>query len=275
VTTTRVDLAGTGTAIEQAHVALCDALGGRGLRLEAFDRARWSASALEEAASFWRQRMASEHRSVPVFLLLAAQLVEAGAPLDAQTVMIRMAQDEVRHTEICGRMLVALGAEPAVTVDVSVEPLAAHEGCTLRERALRNVLYTTCLSEMIAIARQTDALEHTDDETARAVTRAILTDEVMHGMFGFHYLEARPVEAELCASLSTYLVHAFAILEEEMAAPLARVARPSAEAMRLGVIDPVRARDVFYATIEHAIVPGLERHGLGAARSWRGRRRLA
>jgi hypothetical protein len=219
--------------------------------------------------------MASEHRSVPVFLLLAAQLVEAGAPLDAQTVMIRMAQDEVRHTEICGRMLVALGAEPAMTVDVSVEPLAAHEGCTVRERTLRNVLYTTCLSEMIAIARQTDALEHTDDETARAVTRAILTDEVMHGMFGFHYLEARPVEDELSASLSTYLVHAFAILEEEMVAPLARVARPSAEAMRLGVIDPVRARDVFYATIEHAIVPGLERHGLGAARSWRGRRRLA
>lgn len=274
-----VGIAGTGTEIERAHRALCAALGGRELRVEAFERGRWSAEALDEAARFWRARMAAEHRSVAVFLLLGAQLIEANAPLDAKTVMLRLAQDELRHTEICGAMLGALGAEPRVELDVAVAPLAAHAGCSPVERALRNVIYTTCLSEMIAVARLTDALEHTEDETARAVTRAVLADEVMHGMFGFHYLEASravlDADADLRASLDHYLVHAFAVLEREMVKPPGTHRVPTPEAMALGVLDPERARAVFYATIEHAIVPGLQRHGLAADAAWRDRRLLA
>jgi hypothetical protein len=273
-----VGIATTGTEIERAHRELCAALGGRDLRVEAFERGRWSAEALDQATRFWRKRMAAEHRSVAVFLLLGAQLIEANAPIDAKTVMLRMAQDELRHTEICGAMVSALGAEPRVELDVAVAPLATHTGCSPGERALRNVIYTTCLSEMIACARLTDALEHTEDETARAVTRAVLVDEVMHGMFGFHYLEASRVElaadAELRASIDRYLIHAFAVLEREMVTPPGTHGGPSPEAMALGVLDPARARGVFYATIEHAIVPGLERHGLAAGAAWRDRRML-
>ncbi len=273
-----VGVVGTGTAIEDAHRALCAALGGRDLRLEAFAPARWSPGALAEASAFWRSRMAAEHRSVAVFLQLAAQLLEANAPLDAKTVMLRMAQDELRHTEICAAMLGVLGAVPAVELDVAVAPLATHAGCSLDERALRNILYTTCLSEMVAVARLTDALEHTADETARAVTRAVLVDELMHGTFGFHYLEAIAArladDAPLRASLAGYLVHAFAVLEREMVAPPDARA-PSAEAMALGVIHPARARAAFYGTIEAAVVPGLERHGIAAAAAWKDRRLLA
>ncbi len=274
-----VGIAGTGTEIERAYRELCAALGGRDLRVDAFERGRWSPDALDQATRFWRARMAAEHRSVAVFLLLGAQLIEANAALDAKTVMLRLAQDELRHTEICGAMLGALGAEPRVELDVAVAPLAAHAGCSPAERALRNVLYTTCLSEMIAVARLTDALEHTEDETARAVTRAVLTDEVMHGMFGFHYLSANravlDADADLRASLDHYLVHAFAVLEREMVTAPGTRRTPTREAMALGVLDPDRSRDVFYATIEHAIVPGLERHGLAAAAAWRDRRLLA
>lgn len=272
-----VGIAGTGTDLERAHRELCAALGGRDLRVEAFERGRWSAATLDEATRFWRARMAAEHRSVAVFLLLGAQLIEANAPLDAKTVMLRLAQDELRHTEICGAMVGALGGEPRVELDVAVAPLAAHAGCSPVERALRNVIYTTCLSEMIAVARLTDALEHTEDETARAVTRAVLADEVMHGMFGFHYLEAsrEALDADLRASLGHYLQHAFAVLEREMVKPPGTHRVPTREAMALGVLDPERARAVFYATVEHAIVPGLERHGLAAGAAWRERRLLA
>lgn len=274
-----VGIAGTGTEIERAHRELCAALGGRDLRVEAFERGRWTEEAIDQATRFWRKRMAAEHRSVAVFLLLGAQLIEANAPIDAKTVMLRMAQDELRHTEICGAMVGALGGEPCVELDVAVAPLATHAGCSPVERALRNVIYTTCLSEMIAVARLTDALEHTQDETARAVTRAVLTDEVMHGMFGFHYLEASRVQlgadADLRASLDRYLIHAFAVLEREMVTPPSTRGGPTHEAMALGVLSPERARDVFYATIEHAIVPGLERHGLAAGAAWRNRRLLA
>lgn len=270
-----VGIAGSGTEIEDAHRRLSEALGGRALHADGFERERWSEDARAAAIRFWRRRMEAEHRSVAVFLGVGAQLIEANASLDAKTVMLRLAQDELRHTEICGVMVRALGAEPVVEIDVAVAPLATHAGCSLRERALRNVLYTTCLSELVAVARLVDALEHTEDETARAVTRAILADEVMHGMFGFHYLTAVGPEladdGALRASLATYLRHAFAVLEREMVGGLDGLARPSPEAMRLGVIDPVRAREVFYQAVGAAVVPGLEQHGLAAAAAWRDR----
>jgi hypothetical protein len=47
------------------------------------------------------------------------------------------------------------------------------------------------------------------------------------------------------------------------------------DAIELGVLVPRRAHEVFYGTVEHAIIPGLEARGVPAARAWRERRRLA
>lgn len=270
----RVDLRRSGVEIARHHDQLCAAMGGRELHVARFDRSAHASDDLAVARAFWLARMEAEHRSVQVFAQLGGQLLEAGAPIDATTVMLRLAQDELRHTEICGAMVAALGGEPAFDADLTIRPLATHAGCSPAERALRNVLYATCLSEMVACARLVDALEHTTDETARACTRAVLADEILHGTFGFHYVETiGPLDDETRASVERYLVHAFAVLEREMASP-PRGPRPSPGAMALGVIDPVRARVVFHGTIEQAVVPALERHGLGAARAWRDRRIL-
>lgn len=43
----------------------------------------------------------------------------------------------------------------------------------------------------------------------------------------------------------------------------------------MGLEDPAIAFEVFYGTIAHAVVPGLERLGLPADRAWKGRRLLA
>lgn len=265
------------TALRGEHQRLCSALGTGVLAPEAFDASAYSAEVLAEARAFWRARMASEHRSVGVFLELSRQLIEANAPLDAKTVMLRLAQDELRHTEICGVVLRALGETPSLSRDSRVAPLARHAGCGLEERALRNVLYASCLSEMVAAARLVDALEHTTDPLARAATRAVLADEVMHGRFGFLYLEASQgylaAHPDVRGSLAEYLRHAFAVLERELAgAALARAHRPSPAAQALGVLDPRRAREVFYGTIEAAVVPALEQQGLDAGRAWRERR---
>jgi hypothetical protein len=272
----RVDLAGSGGEIARQYGRLCDDLGGSPIDPARFERRAYTDADLAHARRFWIARMRSEHRSVQVFLQVAGQLIEAGAPLDAQAVMVRLAQDEVRHTEICGQVVVALGAEAAIEVDATIRPLASHAGCSPVERALRNVIYTTCLSEMIACARLVDALEHTTDELLRAATRAILADEVLHGSFGFHYLATlAPVLAgdpALRDSLAAYLQHAFAVLERELVTPLAGIPVPPPGAIGLGVIDPRRAHDVFFNAIDHAIVPALEGHGIAAGDAWRNRR---
>lgn len=244
-----------------------------------FSRDTYSRAALDEAAVFWRARTVSEHRSISVFTLLAAQLIEANAPLDAKTVMLKLAQDEVRHTELCSQFLVLLTGEQSLAMDVHVEPLATHLGVSPFERALRNVIYTTCLSETIASARLIHALESTKDAFVRSITRLIIQDEVMHGRYGFLYLEACAEtlreEPGLAASLATYCQHAFAVLEDALAPKsLRHRASPSNEARSLGVLDPGEAYDVFHQTVVHVIVPGLEERGIAAADAWQ-RRALA
>jgi hypothetical protein len=58
------------------------------------------------------------------------------------------------------------------------------------------------------------------DPFLRDVTRVVLSDEVVHGQFGFFYLEvwrdwleARP---EVRQSIARYLRHGFVIMEETM-----------------------------------------------------------
>jgi hypothetical protein len=146
------------------------------------------------------------------------------------------------------------------------------------ERALRNVLYTTSLSEMVAVAMLVDELDRTTDPFLREAVRQILSDEVLHGQFGFHYLEAwRPWldrHPEAVAGLERYLQHAFVVIEAELAGPPRAPKKLTDDEQALGLPDGARHRDIFYGAMEQAIVPGLERLGIAAGKSWRERRRL-
>jgi hypothetical protein len=246
--------------------------------LEPFDASPYPPAAILQVRNEWMRRMVVEHRSSMVFAQLAQQLFEANATLDTIVVMMRMAQDELRHTATCAEAIVTLGGEARVETDFVVEPLARHGAATAEERALRNVIYTTCLSEMVACARFVATLDHTTDPYLRGMVRRLLADEVLHGQFGFHYLTAWSPwldgHPDVRRSLERYLVHAFAVLEEELA-PKPPFAAPSAAVRALGGADPELAREVFYGTVQGAIVPGLERLGLEAERAWTERQRLA
>jgi hypothetical protein len=222
--------------------------------------------------------MEGEHRSTTVFSSLAAQLVEANATIDAKTVMLRMALDELRHTETCGEVVAALGGGSSCTMDVSVAPLARHRGCSPEERALRNVIYTSCLSEMVAVARLVDELDATKDPFLRDATRRLLADEVLHGQFGFLYLESwKPwldAHADARASLEHYLTHAFAVLEAELAGPKTPRTKWTDDERALGLAGTATPFTIFHDTITHAVVPGLERFGIDARKAWKKRRRL-
>src|SRR5438128_5634440 len=109
-----IGIEGSGTALEKEYRAVDEALRRTEQLVPSFDAAAYAPRAIERALSMWRQRMAVEHRSTTVFSNLAAQLFEANASLDAKLVMLRMAQDEIRHTETCGQVVRALGGEPRV-----------------------------------------------------------------------------------------------------------------------------------------------------------------
>lgn len=271
----KVTTALSGGALEDEYRLVDEGIGRTTALSQAFDASLYDPRAVASARKAWSQRMVLEHRSTAVFGELALQLFEANASLDAKLVMLRMAQDELRHTATCADVVATLGGERTFEADVRIEPLARHRDCSVEERALRNVVYTTCLSELVAVARLADELESTRDPFLREATRRLLADEVLHGQFGFHYLEAwRPwldEHADVRRSLERYLRLAFAVIERELVPPGLRPWALSEDELALGLAPYERGRAIFFETMEQAIVPGLERFGLAAGEAFRGR----
>jgi hypothetical protein len=219
--------------------------------------------------------MRAEHASVPTLTALAGQLVEAGATLDAQGVVLRMALDELRHTEICGAAVRALGGEPTCEPDPA-RPLPTWPGSSPEERALRNVLFGNAMIEMVNAANLVDWLDSMSDPYLREATRLLLADEVQHAAFGFDYLEAwGPWLAErpdVRRSLDAWLRRAFAELERVRSGAALGARALTADQVALGIADPERLTLVLHQTVEGAIVPALEGFGLAAGVAWRERR---
>lgn len=262
-----------GTPIAEHYRRYSTAIGREPPSLSAFRVSDYDPISVKAARAHWKKRMVDEYCSTTVFSALASQLVEANASLDTSVIVLRMAQDEFRHAEICGRVVTAMGGTPRATFDSAVQPLALHSGCCAKERALRNVLVTS-ISEMHSVAYFVASLDRMTDVCLQEVTRSLLSDEVLHGQFGFHYLESCSEwlsdNPEIRASVSNYLRHVFACCERDfIREPSRRV--PGADDDELGLVPNELGREVFLETMEKAVAPGLERFGLDGNRAWQTR----
>ena len=272
--TPALTLAGSGTALEGEYRRAIDALLRCPAQPAAFDAARYDPAAVAEARELWQSRMRSEHDSVPALLALADQLIEAGATNDAQGVVLRMALDELRHTEICGEAVRALGGDPTCGPRPTVR-LPVWPGVSPEERALRNVIFGNALIETVNTANLVDLHDTMSDPCLREATRQLLSDEVQHAAFGFDYLSAwapwlaeRP---EVTASLDRWLRRAFGELERARSPSAPEPRALTADEAALGIPDPARVTLVLHQTVEGAIVPALSGFGLDAAAAWRER----
>jgi hypothetical protein len=259
-----------GTPLADEYRAIVAACARTSTDFGSFDASVYDPSSVREASARWRKRMVDEYGSTTVFSALTAQLHEANATLDATAVTLRMAEDELRHAEVCGRVVRAMGGDPRTRRDATVRPLAIHPGCSPEARALRNVIVTS-VSEMYSVAFFVATLERMTDPYLCAVTRHLLADEVLHGRFGFFYLDAwsdwlmrRPDER---ARIATYLRYVFAVCEREFVRE-ANDRPKGADDEALGLLTSAAARDVFLATMEQAVAPGLDRYGLDATLAW-------
>ncbi len=274
--TTAFPIAASMGPLGDEHRAVLHAIARTGPLVSTFDAAPYGSAALAKVREMWRIRMVSEYRSTSVFAALVPQLIEARASIDCVTVVLRMAQDEVAHGEICAEALRVIGGDPTSPDVIVSQPLPLHRGRTPEERALRNVIYGCCLTEVVNCARFVDVLEQMSDPYLRDVTRRLLADERLHGQFGFFYLDLfrdwLDRNGDVRASIGRYLQHAFAVLERELSGAGSKRPPLSDEERALGIADPLRLPESFYATVTGAIVPGLERFGIEAGASWKSRR---
>ncbi|MFT6398035.1 MAG: hypothetical protein ACJAYU_002790 [Bradymonadia bacterium] len=236
----------------------------------------WHPQAVVIARENWRTRMAHEHESAAVFASLLPQFMEANLPIELKTSINRMALDELFHAELCSRVVELLDGEPIAEIEPTLEPLPRHEDATRLEAALRNALFACALSETISMALLTAERERCREPFIAEVLKQLTADEVAHGKIGWTVLAYGLPRLEAAARQRTdkYLLIAFAHIERCMLDAMPLGGAPEAimrDAEALGVTDGVKARELFYATMEQVIVPRLGELGLNAEYAWKNR----
>jgi hypothetical protein len=239
-----------------------------------FDVAVYAPAVVDAARAWWARMMRTEYESSSVFIDMALQLRQIDAPIDVQSAALRMAHEELRHAELCGGVLAALGAE-AVIAAPPVLRVAVHPDCSFEETVLRNVIYGCCMSETVNAARLAKRMGQTRDPFIRETFRQLAADERFHAQFGFFYLETRrewlAARPAVRQSLARFLRYAFAQLEQQMGGNPANARPPSEDERAIGLPDLTDISATFQETMLNACIPGLERFGIEAGAAWRTR----
>jgi len=226
--------------------------------------------ALNDAAiATWKARMVNEYGSSRVFEGLYKQLVQLDiAPSDLERLR-SFADDERRHGVLCASVVEALGGE-AIAPSLPVVPFPEHPDVSPLEGAIRNLISISCMSETVAVSLiGAERLEMPEGPLRTLLTR-IYADECAHANFGWRLLGdlLAKGDEEMKERLKPYIQLAFAHLEKHELAHLPVGVQPPPEGVQLGLCSGLDARELFYATIEQIIIPGLTSHGLDAQWAW-------
>ncbi|MBK9258371.1 MAG: ferritin-like domain-containing protein [Polyangiaceae bacterium] len=220
------------------------------------------------ALSHWRSRMASEYASARVFAGLVPQLMRAGLAHGHIARVSAMVGQELDHGLLCARVVAALGADPQEASPELVD-IPAHEDASPVEAVLRNVISVGCCSETVAVALVSTERAQATAPALKEVLERILSDEAKHSRFGWRLVaELAPrLDAKMRERLTAYLVAAF---EHQIAFHGAFLRWPAQtdRAVAIGAADGPLNWSIFVDTMLEVVVPGLERHGLGARRAW-------
>lgn len=216
------------------------------------------------AQGTWRGRMVNEHGSARVFDGLAAQLVSAG--IGHREAEVRaFAEEERTHGILCGAVVEALGGD-ALAEGLPDTAFPLHPSVAPREAVLRNALSVGCLSETVAVALIGAERDEMPEGPLRDLLTRIWSDEIGHARFGWGLVPELFAELDSAGRLRTarYLDVALAALETHELAHLPNNRFPE-EGKQLGLCDGGDARDLFFATVDEVILPGLARFGLSPA----------
>ncbi len=224
---------------------------------------------IASARATWRGRMVNEYASSRVFAALADQMEAAGLGRQSAAACRQFAAEEREHGVLCGSVVEALGGE-ALAEDRDDAEFPLHPRVHALVGVLRNVVSISCMAETVAVSLIGAERLEMPAGPLRTLLTKIWADEVGHARFGWKLVAGilPGMRAEQRAQVAAYLDAAFAHLEAHELAHIAQGARPPKEGAALGLCNGADARELFYATVNETIVPGLEAIGLPAHAAW-------
>ena len=153
-----------------------------------FDRKAYTRDEVEWGLGAWQARVLDEYRSQVAFTDLLASMTTAGFAFDLLGVAVRVVRDELRHVELCRRMINALGGSDVMPGD----PQLANPSHRLHrlDRILNTTVGFLCIGETLSMRLLSALRSETSDPLAHAVLTTLTRDESIHSRFGFALLEA-------------------------------------------------------------------------------------
>ena len=246
----------------------------------AFDPNRYPAPLLARAAAAWLGLCQDERESVIAATMVTTDLARMGAPPAILGMAARVIEDEVRHVEVCMRVLGALGANTTATPAQGTRISAEAEGALPDDddsgdqgRAIE-VRLARALIARFAVGQ---SLSADCFATARATAREpliawayteLLRDEARHGAFGAragewvirHWTPAQrqTLWSECLREMQTF--------EQRVGGPVINApqiaARGKTAAAALGLLTPAASCGAVISSIPRWVLPHLARLGV-------------
>jgi hypothetical protein len=130
----------------------------------------------------WRQLCEDERDSVIGATLAAVDLARLGAPAAILGAAARVIEDEVRHVEVCARVLDRLGAEPFPGSPAARRATLGSEDA-IEARCARALVAGFGVSEPMSAACFALVRRHAREPLIRWAITELLRDEARHGPF--------------------------------------------------------------------------------------------
>jgi hypothetical protein len=219
----------------------------------------------------WLRRVEAEYRSSATTHHLTLWLIQIAASPDLIRAGLRIAEDELTHSELSHATYVAAGGTKALALSRESLALRAPDGEPLEHSVARVTVRTFCLGETVAVPLFKSLREGCTVPVARRALDRVLRDEVRHRDFGWTTLDwllQLPIGPALRAIAARELPGYFGRLRLSYGAMAKDAVRMAPEDRMWGLMPPAEYATVVERALERDWIPRFREHGIDARRAW-------
>ncbi len=234
-----------------------------------FDRNRYSPPLLARVVAAWRRFCTDERDSVIVATLVTTDLARLGAPAAILGMAARVIEDQVRHVEVCTRVLEALGTDTSSTppegTRVALSGDATEE---VESRLARALIARFAVGQSLSAACFATARATAREPLIAWAYTELLRDEARHGAFGARAGEwvIRHWTAAQRQRLWADCLREMQLFEQRVGGPVVDAPkvtiRRNTAAAALGLLSPEASCSAVISSIPRWVLPHLARLGV-------------
>jgi hypothetical protein len=219
----------------------------------------------------WLRRVEEEYRSASIAHHLTLWLIQIAVSPDLIRAGLRIAGDEVKHSELSHRAYLAAGGTAGLSLARETLGLRHQESEPLEHDVTRAAVRVFCLGETVAVPLFKALREGCTVPVARRVLDRVLRDEVRHREFGWTLLDwllHMPMANTLRAVAAQELPAYFGRLRINYGARAKNLTVIDPADRAWGLMPPAEYATAVERTLERDWIPRFAAHGINAKKAW-------